>query len=121
MPRRIDTQAMINAVRLDEQTGDPAQPAAGFRLIYAKNDGIYEEDSAGVVVGPLGLGDITADAAWVALGDLIVGTGAGTADILSAGVDGLVLTTDSGTATGLKWAAGGSSGGADILEVQVFS
>ena len=45
--------------------------------------------------GPGG-GDITTDAAWAAAGDLIVGSGADTATILSAGDEGDVLTIASG-------------------------
>jgi hypothetical protein len=47
-----------------------------------------------------------------AKGDLVVGTGADTFDKLTVGANDTVLTADSTTATGLKWAAaaGGSSG-----------
>lgn len=44
-----------------------------------------------------------------AKGDLIVGTGADTFDRLAVGTNNFVLTADSSTATGLKWAAGGST------------
>jgi len=46
-----------------------------------------------------------------AKGDLIVGTGSATFDNLTVGANNTVLTADSSTATGLKWAAsaGGSS------------
>ena len=45
-----------------------------------------------------------------AKGDLIVGTGSGTFDNLTVGANNTVLTADSTTATGLKWAAvGGGS------------
>ena len=49
-----------------------------------------------------GGGDITTDAAWVAEGDLIKGTGASTAEIFSRGADHTVLTS---TAAGLAWSA----------------
>jgi hypothetical protein len=42
-----------------------------------------------------------------AKGDLIAGTGTDTAGRLAVGTNGYVLTADSSTATGLKWAAGG--------------
>lgn len=48
-------------------------------------------------------GDITTDDAWVALGDLIAGTGENTAEILNVGYDGEMLYADSGEATGLRW------------------
>lgn len=56
MSRKIDTDAVIYAVRFDEQAGDPAQPAAGYWLIYFKAGGVYIEDSAGNVTGPLSTG-----------------------------------------------------------------
>lgn len=52
-----------------------------------------------------GGGDITTDAAWLAKGNLIVGTGAATAQILTIGANTYVLTADSSQTTGMKWAA----------------
>ena len=54
-----------------------------------------------------------------AKGDLIVGTADNAVARLAAGTNGYVLTTDSSTATGVKWAmgtAGATGGGTD----QVF-
>lgn len=51
-----------------------------------------------------------------AKGDLIVGTGADTFDRLAVGTNNYVLTADSSTSTGLKWAAA-SGGGGKILQV----
>ena len=45
-----------------------------------------------------------------AKGDLVVGTGADTFSKLTVGANGTTLVADSAEATGLKWAAGGSSG-----------
>jgi len=50
-----------------------------------------------------------------AKGDLIVGTGSQTFDNLTVGANNTVLTADSTTATGLKWAA--AAGGGKILQV----
>jgi hypothetical protein len=50
-----------------------------------------------------------------AKGDLIVGTGAATFDNLTVGANNTVLTADSSTATGLKWAA--AAGGGKVLQV----
>jgi hypothetical protein len=49
-----------------------------------------------------------------AKGDLIVGSADNTPSILtSSGVNGDVLTVDTSTSSGLKWAAGGGGGGSD--------
>jgi hypothetical protein len=50
-----------------------------------------------------------------AKGDLIAGTAADTFDRLAVGTNGHVLTADSTTATGLKWAA--ASGGSGLVRV----
>jgi hypothetical protein len=50
-----------------------------------------------------------------AKGDLIAGTGSQTFDNVSVGTNGQVLTADSTTATGLKWAA--PTGGGKVLQV----
>ena len=50
-----------------------------------------------------------------AKGDLIVGTGSQTFDNLTVGANNTVLTADSSTATGLKWAA--AAGGGKVLQV----
>ena len=50
-----------------------------------------------------------------AKGDLIVGTGSATFDNLTVGANNTVLTADSSTATGLKWAT--PSGGGKVLQV----
>jgi len=62
-------------------------------------------------------GDITTDGAWVAVGDLIVGTGEDTASILTKGTEGQFLKTGSET---LEWAAvsGGSEGASAAFSIQ---
>jgi len=55
-----------------------------------------------------------------AKGDLLTATADNAPTILSLGTNGFVLTVDTSTATGLTWAAT-AVGGADIIEVQVFS
>jgi hypothetical protein len=62
-----------------------------------------------------GSGDVATDAIWDAKGDLAVGTGANTAQKLTAGTDGYVLTADSAETTGLKWAAAGGGSVDDDL------
>lgn len=51
--------------------------------------------------------DILTDPNWNTLGDLIVGTGSGTAAILSVGGDNRILMADSAQPAGMKWATSG--------------
>lgn len=44
------------SVLLDEQASAPTTPALGFWRVYAKSDGLYIVDDAGVETGPLGAG-----------------------------------------------------------------
>lgn len=52
MSLRVDTQARIEAVRFQNQTGSPAAPDAGYSLIYILPTGLYMETSGGAVIGP---------------------------------------------------------------------
>lgn len=56
-------------------------------------------------------GSVATDVLFDAKGDLPVGTGADTAARLPVGTNGQVLTADSTTATGMKWAAAAGGGG----------
>jgi hypothetical protein len=55
-------------------------------------------------------GSVATDPIFDAKGDLAVGTGADAAARLATGTNGFVLTADSATATGLKWAAAAAGG-----------
>jgi len=114
---KISDNAIINSVRMAQQSSDPATPASGYWQLFFKSGGLYARNSAGTVVGPFatGTGDVATDAIWDAKGDLAVGTGANTASKLTVGTNGYVLTADSAESTGLKWAAGGGGGGAVTL------
>ena len=55
-------------------------------------------------------GDVTVSLATTAKGDLVAGSGASTAAVLTVGANDTVLTADSTTATGLKWATPSTGG-----------
>lgn len=101
---------MADASKILLTEGDaPATPAAGIAATYAKTDHkLYTKGSDGVEHGVAA--DITTDGAWVAKGDLIVGTGENTAAILTAGTNGKYLKAASGEATGLIWDTPAGSG-----------
>lgn len=65
--------------------------------------------------GPIPVVTNTVATAFDAKGDLIGGTGADTFSRLAVGTNGQVLTADSTTSTGLKWAT--ASGGGKVLQV----
>jgi len=56
-----------------------------------------------------------------AKGDLVAGTGADTFAKLTVGANDTILTADSTTATGLKWAAAAGGGGMTLLETLTLS
>jgi hypothetical protein len=72
--------------------------------------------------GPIPVVTNTVATAFDAKGDLIGGTGADTFARLAVGANDTVLTADSSTATGLKWAtpAGGASG-MTLIQRSTFS
>lgn len=92
---------------------EPSAPAAGHQRLYISSSShkLMRTDSSGTEVEVGAGGDVSVDAIWDAKGDLAVGTGANTAQALTAGTDGYVLTADSGETTGLKWAAAAGGGG----------
>jgi hypothetical protein len=94
--------ADIDKVNFTEQVSDPTAPGAGHRIVYAKNDGFYERDSAGVV-SAIGAGDVASDVIWDAKGDLAVGTGADTALRLAVGSNTQMIIADSSLTRGLRY------------------
>lgn len=56
MAHIINENAIIDGVRFKEQAANPEPPTTGFRLLFVKNNGVYDENSAGTVTGPLGSG-----------------------------------------------------------------
>lgn len=50
MTVKIDTDARIAKIRMQEQSGDPANPGAGFGWVYEKNDqNLYFENQSGTI------------------------------------------------------------------------
>jgi hypothetical protein len=77
----------------------------------------------GIPAGPQGSAD---SGTLTTKGDLLTRTSSALTRLAVGGTDGHVLTVDSTTSEGIKWAAGGGGGGAtdddqNILAVQVFS
>jgi len=70
---------------------------------------ISGEIASKVGSGSPGGGDVSTDSIWEAKGDLVVGTGDNTAEILSASTNGYVLTLDNTESKGVKWAAAGAA------------
>jgi hypothetical protein len=54
MARKIDTDAEIYNIRLKEQAGDVVAVDAGYFHAYMKETGLYWEDDAEIVAGPIG-------------------------------------------------------------------
>ena len=106
-------------------TGQVLSKASNTDLDYSwvtPNVGDITEVQAGTGIsiasgtGPIPVVTNTVATAFDAKGDLIVGTGADTfATLTVGGTNGHLLTIDSSTATGLKWAA--PAGGGKILQV----
>lgn len=56
MTRNIGTQAVIDQVRLEQQTAHPTSPDSGYELLYvisgSPHGGLYLKDSSGGQIGP---------------------------------------------------------------------
>lgn len=104
MARRIDTEAIIAWIRLNDQGGDPASPAATYKYLYVKSGGLYLVNSAGTVVGPLKT--VATDTIWDTAGDIVYATGADAAQTLGIGTANQLLRTNAG-ATAPEWASVG--------------
>lgn len=72
--------------------------------------------NASAAIAASKLSGVVAQSLVDAKGDLLVGTANDTVGRLAAGTNGHVLTADSTTATGLKWAAA-AGGGGKVLQV----
>ena len=97
-------------------TGQVLSVVAGVPAWTTGTAGDIEGVTAGVGIsggGTSGTVTVTNSMATAidAKGDLVVGTGADTFSRLAVGTNNYVLTADSAEATGLKWAASGSTSG----------
>ena len=114
----ILTAAEVNTYLMEQSVMVFASAAARTTAIAAPSEGMvtYRTDNNiieyydGAAWQPILDQDVIA-----AKGDLIVGTGDDTVAALTVGTNGHVLTADSSTATGLKWAA--APGGGKVLQV----
>lgn len=97
-------QAESTITFTDITTGNASASAHGY---LKKLSGVGSQFLNGLGNWVSGL--VGSDAIWDAKGDLVAATGADTAQKLTAGSNGSVLTTDSGETTGLKWIAKGAN------------
>jgi hypothetical protein len=92
-------------------------------LTRAQDDTTAQSHASGATIYPVFTADDADEAnflasRYAAKGDLVAFNGT-TVAALAVGTNDYVLTADSSTATGLKWAV--LPAGADVLQVQVFS
>lgn len=71
---KIDTTALINAVRLKVQGSNPSAPAATYQLLFVKSDGVYTIDSSSAVTKLFG-GSPVREAIFTVEGVLTVAAG----------------------------------------------
>lgn len=97
-------------LNVGSHAGDPDTPSNGDLWYDSTNNTLDARINGATVNLGAGGGSVATDTIWDAKGDLAVGTGANTAAKLTAGANGLVLVTDSGETTGLKWSSVAGTG-----------
>lgn len=100
MPK-LSTSQNIDNIQIKEQASTPDTPASSYWRLYAKSDGFYAVNSAGVEYGPFSVGGGGASA-LTTKGDLLT-RNASAETRLPAGSDGQLLIADSSVAEGLSW------------------
>lgn len=118
-----DVEGALDELQADNEAHvAAADPHTGYRLESADHSHQSTGAQAGQLDHGLALTGLTDDdhtqyilkSLAAAKGDLFTATANDTPAILGVGADGLFLKANSGTATGLEWAAGGSGAPADV-------
>lgn len=101
----------------DTHTNRPSASSVPDGALYmcTTHNKIYKVVSAAWTDYATLSGQVATDTIWDAKGDLVVGSGADAAAILSAGSDGQVLTLDAAQTLGVKWASAPGGGIGAIL------
>ena len=114
MSKRIDIDARIESVRLEEQGSAPVSPGAGFTHVWAKSDGLYIVNDSDEEIGPFITG-VPSEVNTIVIYEDEVFKVTGTAIDFTTNMNVIV------TGTVAFVSSEGGVGATDVLLVQVFS